>query len=253
MTYLGIVAGLALVVGLAVEFWRRGGPGTRLRFGRGNLYYTEGVTGDEGERVGRYLAWKGIFEAGVIDARLTRDGAVYQVQLICPRGDPAEGQDLACEVLAAGLSDAALAGDAVEVHICDRTFRPTSVVRHTGRFGRLIAENAASLFAMDGVEESEAAGVAAFLAEAGLFNASSKVAQINRAGEGYEFRLAVNVDPLTPDMVEGQRQMALDLSAQVLRGRPVDVRYTKGLAGTLRAQPPAAGPRSNGDPQRAEA
>jgi hypothetical protein len=58
-----------------------------------------------------------------MDARITREGATYQLQLICT-GQPVESQVIACEALAAGLSDDVFAGAAVEIQVCDRIFRP---------------------------------------------------------------------------------------------------------------------------------
>ncbi len=121
----------------------------------------------------------------------------------------------------------------MEVQVCDTVFRPISVVAHRGRFGRRIAMNAAHLFYLEGVTDSEAFDVATFLAGVGVFDDSPKIAQMNRSHEGYEFRLAVEVDPLEPQMVEGARTMARDLS-QVLRGATVAVHFCRGLLGTLR-------------------
>jgi hypothetical protein len=222
-------------VGLAAALWRLTGPGKRLRLGAVNLYYTRAVTPDEANRVGRYLLRQN-FE---MDARLTRDGGTCQLQLICSLGHADEKQDMACEVLAAGLSDDVFAGAAVEVQVCDNVFRPTSVTRHQGRFGRRIAMNAAHLFYLDGVTDSEALDVAAFLAGVGVFDDSPKIAQMNRTAEGYEFRLAVEVDPLSPEMLKEESQMASDL-ARVLRRAPIAVHFCKGLLGTLRAVEAAA-------------
>ena len=94
----------------------------------------------------------------------------------------------------------------------------------------------AYLFYLDAVADDEALSVATFLAGVGLFNDSPKIAQMNRGAEGYEFRLAVEVDPLTPELLSGAHQMAADLS-RVLGGRPVAVHFCKGLLGALRAGP----------------
>jgi hypothetical protein len=241
MNILWAVLALAFVLALAIALRGRGSLGKRLRLEGGNLYYTDRVTTDEADRVGQYLVRHGFYKAGLIDARLARDGAVYQIQLVTPLAHPQEEQYAGCEVLAAGLSDDVLAGAGVEVHVCDRVFRPNLVVPHRRRFGRRVAMNAASLFYLEGVTQAEAENVALFLAHAGLFNDSSKVAQINRAGAGYEFRLAVVVEPLTSEMVEGARQMASDLSRHVLGGLPVDVRYCKGRVATLRTVEPGSG------------
>ena len=142
-------------------------------------------------------------------------------------------------MLAAGLSDDVLAGSAVEVSVCDNLSRPISAVRHWGRFGRRITMNAAYLFYLEGVTDDEALLVATFLAGVGLFNDSPKIAQMNRNSGGYEFRLAVEVDPLTPELLNGTSQMATDLS-RVLGDRPVAVHYCQGLLGALRAEPSRA-------------
>jgi hypothetical protein len=221
--------------------------GKRLRLKGGSLYYAGSVTAEEAERAGRHLVERGYFEAGLTDVRLVREGTTYQLQLIGTAGPPDEEQNAACEVLAAVMSDKVLSGAAVEVHICDRILRPSAVIPHQGRFGRRIGMNAASLFYTGGVTEEDALRVATFLAAAGLFNESSKVAQLNRAGAGFEFRLAVEVNPLTTEMIEGQHQMASDLSHKVLGGQPVEVHYCHGLAATLRVD--RTGPTEGNNPQ----
>ena len=225
-----IVSASAIVVGWVVTLWRRNGLGKRLRFGPVTLYYTPAVTRDAANRVGQYL----LRQQFAVDGRLTRIDATYQLQLICDLGHRDEKQELACEVLAAGLSDEVFAGAEVEVHICDNIFRSIVAVSHRGRFGRRLAMNAARLFYLESVTDSQALEVATFLAAVGVFDDSPKVAQMNRNADGYEFRLAVDIDPLPPEMVDGARQMAHDLSTKVLKNAPVTVDYCRGLQGTLR-------------------
>jgi hypothetical protein len=99
--------------------------------------------------------------------------------------------------------------------------------------GRRLGMNAAHLFYLDGVTGGQALEVAVFLAGMEVFNDSPKIAQMDRSAEGFDFRLAVEVDPLAPEMVAGARQMATDLS-KVLKS-PVTVHYCRGLLDTLRA------------------
>jgi hypothetical protein len=230
--WLTLGAFLVIAIAFVLRFWRS--TGRRLRLEGGNLYYTDSVSPEVAQRAGLFLERKGLFKAGLNDARLYRDGEAYLLQLVCSLGQPEEEQNVASEVLAAGFSDDVLTGSPVEVQICDFVLRPTSVIRHRGRFGRRIGMNAASFFYTEGVSEAEAMRVATFLAAAGLFNDSPKVAQLNRSDEGFEFRLAVDVDPLTDEMDTGQQKMAADLSHDVLGGVPVQVYYCKGLAATLR-------------------
>ncbi len=236
MTIIFIGLGCALVgVLAAATWWRWTSPGKRLCVGSFTLYYPPAVTAGDAERVVQYLTRQN-FTYQDMDARLTRQGAIYKLQLICS-GQPAESQLMTCEVLAAGLSDDVFAGAAVEIQVCDAIFRPISTVPHRGRFGHRISMNGAHLFFLEGVADSEAFNVAAFLAGVGVFDDSPKISQMNRGADGYEFRLAVEVDPLTPEMIEGERQMASDLS-RVVRGAPVAVHFCKGLLKTLRAAAP---------------
>lgn len=233
MTIILVVIGSAIVVGLVIAFWwRLTAPGKRIRFGAFTLYYSPALTADVVNRVVQYLTRENFADQPMV-ARLLRHGATYQFQVIFS-GPPVEDQVTVFEVLAAGLSDDVFCGAAVEVHVCDSIFRLYVVIPHRGRYGRRITMNAAHLFYLERVTDDEALGVATFLAGVGVFNASPKIAQMNRSADGYEFRLAVKVDPQTPEMVEGARRMSSDLSC-VLRGASVTVRFCEGpLGGTLR-------------------
>jgi len=77
---------------IGLRCWRSGTPGTRLRLEDGSLYYAGSVTAEEAARAGHYLVGRGFFNAGLIDARIYRDGVTYQLQLICSSGRPNEAQ-----------------------------------------------------------------------------------------------------------------------------------------------------------------
>jgi hypothetical protein len=230
-----VVGILVTVVSLLIiRQWRRSSPGRRLRFEAGSLYYAGLVTADEAERAGRYLTGWGYFQPKLTAIRLSRDGTTYQLQLISPEKETTETQSLACEVLAAGLADEVLPGANVEVQVCDWDLRPVLTIPHRGRLGCRMTMNAACLFYTDGVAKDVADSVALFLAGMGVFNDSPKVAQLDRTEEGFEMRVAVKVDPLTSEMIEGQYRMAYDLTHKVLGGTPIEVRYCHGLVGAMR-------------------
>jgi hypothetical protein len=240
MTITLVVVGGAIVVGLAVAFWwRLTAPGKRIRFGAVTLYYSPALTADLVNSVVLYLKRENFTHQPMV-GRLLRQDATYQFQVIFS-GPPVEDQVTVFEVLAAGLSDDVFAGAAVEVQVCDSIFRPYVVIPHRGRYGRRITMKAAHLFYLRGVTDEEAFRVATFLARVGVFDDSPKIAQMNCSADGYEFRLAVQVDPQTPEMVEGARRMSSDLSL-VLPGVSVAVRFCEGpLARTLRSVEPRAG------------
>jgi hypothetical protein len=205
-----------------------------LPSGRRRVQVGPGVTDDQARRAGEYLARRGVQAR----ARLQRDGDTYQLFLAVSLGQPDAVQDLACEVLAAGLCDEVCGGAATEIHICDPRGHVTSVVAHRWRLGRRLAMNATVLFYTDGVMRDDAFKLTTFLAYAGIINDSPKVMQFDRIDTGYELRVAVDVDPLPAEMEAGARQMADDLSQRVFGGAPVSVRYACGLKNTLKLGPP---------------
>jgi hypothetical protein len=240
-----IGGGVVLVVGiLAVAVWSFVRRERRVAFGAHHLRIGPGITVSEAGEACELLSRVELNA----DARLARVGETNQLWLFCARGATDETQKLAGEVLAAGLSDEVFAGTAVEIHLHDWAYREIAVVPHRRRLGRRLAMNAAQLFYTDGVLADEAFQLATFLAWAGIFNDRPKVAQLERAGAGYEFRLAVNVDPLPPEMTTGAERLADDLSRHVFRGAPVTVRYSHGLAGTLRLGPPQPVPAEGESP-----
>ncbi len=192
------------------------------------------MTDDQAQQAGEYLARAGVRA----HARLQRDGDVYQLFLAVSHGQPEPVQDLACEVLAAGLSDEVCGGAATEIHLCDQADHVTSVVTHRWRLGRRLAMNATVLFYTDGVTRDDAFQLATFLVYAGVINDSPKTMQFDRIDKGYELRVAVDVDPLPEEMEAGARRMADDLSHRVFGGAPVTVRYAWGLKNTLKLGPP---------------
>jgi hypothetical protein len=231
-----VVAGSILIGGLAAAFWWWPDPRGKLpRFGTVRLFYSPTLTADAVNGVVEYLQRQQYADV-LKDARLLQQAGTYQFQIVFS-APPHEDRVTAFEVLAAGLSDDVFDGATVEVHVCDRLYRPYVVIPHRGRYGRRITMNAAYLFYLEGVTDPEAMSVATFLVGAGLFNDSPKIAQMNRGPDGYEFRLAVKVDPQTPERIAGASRMASDLS-RVLRA-PVAVHYCQGpLGNTLRAVEP---------------
>ena len=141
---------------------------------------------------------------------------------------------------------AAVAGEvfpeaAVEVHLCDSSFRTLVVVPHCGRYGERLRFNAAEVFSTDGVTEDQAIGLGTYLMYQGFFNDKPKLAQLNRAGDGFELRLEVRQGWASrTDLKDEFRRMAADLSRDVLRGSPVEVIPCEGVRETLRDQ--GAGP-----------
>ncbi len=204
MSLLWLAGCVLAIVALALALSVRAAAGKRIRLKGGSLYYSGSVTAEEAERAGRFLVAKGYFKGGLTDVRLYRCGTTYQLQVIVDGGKPTEEQSSASEILAAGFSDEVLAGAACEVQYCNGALHPIAVIPHQGRLGRRMVMNAAELYYTDGVTERDAMGVATFLVAAGVFNDSSKVAQLNREGDGFDFRVAVEVDPLTAEMIDGQ-------------------------------------------------
>ncbi|MGQ0613568.1 MAG: hypothetical protein ACT4PV_07530 [Planctomycetaceae bacterium] len=120
MKALRVVLGLAGVAVLLVYFLGSG-HGTKLRFKQGELYYKPPVTEAQAEAVGAHLEAQGYFDdEAERSVQLLKEGEVFQIRFVVkPQAISGTEYDAGFLEVAAGIAREALAGAAVEVHLCD--------------------------------------------------------------------------------------------------------------------------------------
>jgi hypothetical protein len=103
--------------------------GTRLEYGKGELYYTKNVTEAEAKKLGDFLNKEKFFEGEGKSVQLDKSGDTYQFRMAVK-----EGLDKDAEFLANAQDDALFIsknvfdGAKVEFHVCDNQLRTLKVV-----------------------------------------------------------------------------------------------------------------------------
>jgi predicted transcriptional regulator len=106
--------------------------GTKLTFGGNNeLYYTENITVEEAEALGRYLVRQDFFadDGNLRSIQLNRVGNTYEFRMIIKKGLE-EDQDVidSMKFLAANLSSNVFNNANTDIHLCDENFETLRVV-----------------------------------------------------------------------------------------------------------------------------
>lgn len=94
--------------------------GEKLEFNGGELYYTEGVSEEEANKLGDYLVKEGYFDGEEKSVQLQKDGDHFVFRAVIQE-DYMEDENIAkvFEVVGAQISQAVFNGAPVDVHLTD--------------------------------------------------------------------------------------------------------------------------------------
>ncbi len=108
------------------------GHGTKLMFNKGELYYTEGVTEDEANKLGKYLVDNEFFDGVEKSAQITKEGSKYQFRMVTQE-EFIEDANFAviAGTMAQQLSTAVFGGAETELHLCDEMLKTKKVIPAT--------------------------------------------------------------------------------------------------------------------------
>ncbi len=107
--------------------------GTKLEYGKGELYYTKNVTEAEAKKLGDYLTKIKFYEGDGKTAQLDKSGDTYQFRLVVKEGlDKDEKYIAAGQEAAVEFSKNVFDGAKVEVHLCDNQLKTLKVVTMNG-------------------------------------------------------------------------------------------------------------------------
>lgn len=124
-----------LAVGAGIAYYVFGPPGSigkKVIVGQGKeVYYDEGATEEEAERLGRFLIGEGHFSGSRGQtARLTRDGETYVVGFVVSESaGESPGTFLAFHKLCLDLSKGVFGGRPVAIQLCDEYMDPWKTLR----------------------------------------------------------------------------------------------------------------------------
>ncbi len=107
--------------------------GTKLEYGKGELYYTKNVTEAEAKKLGDYLTKIKFFEGDGKTVQLDKSGDTYQFRMVVKEGlDKDEKYITASQEAAVEISKNVFEGAKVEVHLCDNKLKTLKVVTMNG-------------------------------------------------------------------------------------------------------------------------
>lgn len=118
---------IALIFLAALILSSCGDYGTKLEYGKGELYYTEKVTELEAKNMGKYLTDVAMFPEGKkVSYLLDKDGETYIFKQIVGKEDYVTDQNYLedSQMLAGFMSHELFNDKPVEFWLCDKTFEP---------------------------------------------------------------------------------------------------------------------------------
>jgi hypothetical protein len=108
--------------------------GEKLQFGSGEVYYTDGATQEEAQKLGDWLKETGFFADDDVtrSVQLRKEGDVYQVRFVV-QPDKIDDQVIldAFQVFADVIGPDVLGGAPAEIHLTDENLETLRVIKPT--------------------------------------------------------------------------------------------------------------------------
>ena len=215
-----------LVVGAFVYFtFFAGGIGSKVTNGPIEVYYKDGATKEEAERLAAHLAklW-----AGAPDARsvqLTKSGDTYRFRMVVKKefqnDDKMLGQ---IGIVGARIAREVLNGANLEVEACDERLNTVRAIPIPDDFRNGIVRGKIEVFYSGAATEAEAGRLAAHLAKIWAEAAEGRSVQLTKAGDAYRFRMAVKREfQNDPKMLNQLGIVAARIARDVLNDAALEV------------------------------
>jgi hypothetical protein len=107
--------------------------GTKLEYGKSELYYTKNVTEAEAKKLGDYLNKIKFFDGDGKSVQLDKPGDTYQFRMVIKEGlEKDEKYITGSKEAAVEISQNVFDGAKVEVHLCDNQLKTLRVVTMNG-------------------------------------------------------------------------------------------------------------------------
>ncbi|HCK21653.1 MAG TPA: hypothetical protein DHW15_05695 [Bacteroidetes bacterium] len=107
--------------------------GTRLAFGKAELYYTEHITESEAIRLQQYLQGSGTVDQQPLSVQIDKQEGTYQFKMVMVEGAEADEENIqAARVTTGELSEFVFHGAPVDFHFCDERLRTRMIIPYAG-------------------------------------------------------------------------------------------------------------------------
>ncbi|MFH0895787.1 MAG: hypothetical protein V2A54_15235 [Bacteroidota bacterium] len=184
---------LALAI-IAVTFAACTNYGTKIEFGKSEVFYTDNVTKEEGQKLGDFLQETEYFTGEGASVQLDKEGEKYLVRFVVKEGiDKDESYVKKMASYLTTIQTHLFPEKPLEGHLCDSKFKTLRTVKPND-FGKCKIINKGELFYKNGVTDAEATKLGDFLVKEEFFNGKTKSVQFCKEGSAYVFRMVVRDD-----------------------------------------------------------
>lgn len=204
-----------------------GGHGPKVQHGDIEVFYKEGATKEEADRLGSHLAkaWGGM-GAGRRSVQLTKPEGNYQFRLVVKPELQTDDKTLrALEIDGARVSRDVFGGVPIEVHSCDEHFKTVKALPHRPDLRYGVVEKGVEVFYAAKEDEADARRLALFVAKDQAPGAGNSVSlKLARRGDVNEVYLVFRQELLkTPGLLAELAQETRQMSREIFKGAPVEL------------------------------
>jgi hypothetical protein len=240
LVFLAVIGAVVVLVPMIAV--TGGGHGSKVQHGNIEVFYTEGATKAEADRLGAYLVKDpaGAGHRRSVQLKKTADG--YQFRM--PIKKEFQNDQKALQVLqfdGARISRDVFDGAAIEVHACDLHLKTLKIFppRPDVRYG--VVDGKIEVFFAANVEKADAQQLAKYLVTAvGGEPAPAPITfKLARRGAIWEVHMAVGQEVLQdPAVIADLHQARNDIAVNVFKGRTVEMRLCDNLLNVVRVLEP---------------
>ncbi len=205
--------------------------GTKLMFDETELYYTQDITEDEANDIGKYLQETGFTEGDEKTVQITKDGDTYQFRMVVKESfiDDNEYEEIAY-IFINNLSADILENSPVELHMCDEELKTLKVVEMAD--DQEVSEDGYQMETFDGtqieydntVKYNEVDALGNFLMETGFTDGTTKSIVFVKDKNTYVFKMVVDEASWTdPDYRDLAEEYASQMSSTIFNNKAVEI------------------------------
>jgi hypothetical protein len=210
-----------------------GGYGSKVEHGNIEVFYTEGATKEEADKLGAYLAKQPEAAGERRSVQLKKPGGNYQFRMVVKEEFRKDAKtQRALEFEGARISRDVLAGAAVETHICDDRFNTLQTLppRADMRYGVLVDK--IEVFFPEGFDKAEAQSFAKDSATE--LPGAAVTFKLARRDKTVEVHMAARPELVKDAGLQAElRRRCRDLSTRVFEGAPVEFHLCDELLNVL--------------------
>ncbi len=209
--------------------------GEKLTFDGTDVFYKEGATKEQAQKLGEYLNKSGFTDGNEKSVQLVKNKETGNLTFrMVVANDFKQGKDMVFKTFAKQLSKNVFNGEPLDFEICDNTFKTVKTFKFEKQ-DELVEKDGASVFYTKNVTKEDAQSLANYLKTSGFTDGTPKTIQLDKKDGNYLFRMVVKEGIEKDDKnVNMLKQFGDMISKNAFNGKPVVVHLCNDELETLR-------------------